>query len=56
MLSANLGRVPGRQQVVLAEIVDRMMLGGFIVESGSMIRDGSFEGQLELMRRRLASG
>jgi hypothetical protein len=32
------------------------MLGGFIVESGSLLLDGSLEGQLERMRRRLASG
>jgi F0F1-type ATP synthase delta subunit len=32
------------------------MLGGFVVESGSIVLDGSLEGQLERMRRRLASG
>jgi F0F1-type ATP synthase delta subunit len=32
------------------------MLGGFIVESGSVELDGSPEGQLERLRRRLASG
>jgi hypothetical protein len=40
--------------VLLEEIVDREMLGGFIVESGSVVLDGSLEGQLERMRRRLA--
>ena len=32
------------------------MVGGFIVESGSVVLDGSLEGQLERIRRRLASG
>ena len=45
----------GGRQVVLKEVVDRTMLGGFIVESGNMVLDGSLEGQLVRMRRRLAS-
>ena len=32
------------------------MLGGFVVESGSVVLDGSLDGQLEQMRRRLVSG
>jgi F-type H+-transporting ATPase subunit delta len=56
MLSAKLGKALGRRRVVLAEIVDRAMLGGFIVESGSVVVDGSLAGQLDRMRRRLASG
>ncbi|MGH7323498.1 MAG: ATP synthase F1 subunit delta [Candidatus Rokuibacteriota bacterium] len=55
MLSAKLGQALGGRQVVLKEVVDRAMLGGFIVESGSVVVDGSLEGQLERMRRRLAS-
>jgi F-type H+-transporting ATPase subunit delta len=55
MLSAKLAQVLGSRQVVLKEVVDRTMLGGFIVESGNMVLDGSLEGQLERMRRRLAS-
>jgi F0F1-type ATP synthase delta subunit len=43
-------------QAVLEEIVDRTPLGGFIVQSGSVVFDGSLEGQLERMRRRLADG
>jgi hypothetical protein len=39
--------------VMLEEIVDRAMLGGFIVESDSVVLDGSLEGQLDRMRRRL---
>ena len=55
MLSAKLAQALGGRQVVLKEVVDRAMLGGFIVESGSVVLDGSLEGQLERMRRRLAS-
>jgi F0F1-type ATP synthase delta subunit len=29
------------------------MLGGFIVESGGVVLDGSLDGQLDRMRRRL---
>jgi F-type H+-transporting ATPase subunit delta len=56
MLSARLGHTLGGRQVVLEEVVDRAMLGGFIVESGSMLLDESLEGQLARLRRRLASG
>jgi F0F1-type ATP synthase delta subunit len=41
---------------VLREVVDPALLGGFIVESGSIVLDGSLEEQFERMRRRLASG
>ena len=40
---------------MLEEVIDRTMVGGFIVESGSVVLDGSLEAQLERMRRRLAS-
>jgi F-type H+-transporting ATPase subunit delta len=56
MLSAKLGQTLGGRQVLLTEVVDPAMLGGFIVESGTLILDGSLEGQLDRMRRRLASG
>ena len=55
MVSTKLGQALRSRQVVLEEIVDRTMLGGFIVESGSVVLDGSLEGQLERMRRRLVS-
>jgi F-type H+-transporting ATPase subunit delta len=55
MLSAKLGTALGSRQVVLEQIVDRAMLGGFIVDSDSIALDGSLEGQLDRMRRRLAS-
>jgi F0F1-type ATP synthase delta subunit len=50
-----LRRSARNQQVVLEEVVDRTMLGGFIVESGSVELDASLEGQLERLRGRLAS-
>jgi len=56
VLSAKLGHMLGARQIVLEEVVDRAMLGGFIVESGSAVLDGSLEGQLERIRRRLGSG
>jgi F-type H+-transporting ATPase subunit delta len=56
MLSAKLEQALGGRQMLLEEIADREMLGGFIVESGSVVLDGSLEGQLERMRRHLASG
>jgi len=55
-LSVKLAQALGDRQVVLEEVVDRAMLGGFIVESGSVVLDGSLEGQLDRMRHRLASG
>ena len=53
MLAAKLGKALGSRQVMREEIVDRAMLGGFIVESDSVVLDGSLEGQLDRMRRRL---
>jgi hypothetical protein len=44
-----------RYQQLLDEDLGRAMLGGSIVESGSIVVDGP-EGQLARMRRRLASG
>jgi F-type H+-transporting ATPase subunit delta len=55
VLSAKLGKALGSRLVVLEEIVDRAMLGGFVVESDSVVLDGSLEGQLDRIRRRLAS-
>jgi len=37
MLSAKLGKVLGSRRLVLEEIVDRGMLGGFLVESDSVV-------------------
>jgi F0F1-type ATP synthase delta subunit len=59
LLDADLGRA--RVQVRTAVAVtggqrEMPALGGFIAESGSVVVDGSLEGRLERMRRRLASG
>ncbi len=55
-LQAKLGRALGSTQVLLEEVVDASLLGGFVAESGSVIVDGSLEGQLARMRQRLATG
>lgn len=55
-LRERLGRVLGGRQVVLAETVDRDLLGGFVAEVGGYIVDGSLDGQLARMRERLAKG
>jgi F-type H+-transporting ATPase subunit delta len=56
ILAAKLAQALGGRHAVLTEVVDRAVLGGFIAESGSVVVDGSLEGQLERMRRRLANG
>jgi F0F1-type ATP synthase delta subunit len=40
--------------VVLEEVADRELLGGFVAEVGSLLVDGSLDGQLARMHRRLA--
>jgi F-type H+-transporting ATPase subunit delta len=52
-LSAKLEQALGGRQVLLEEIIDGTMLGGFIVETRDVVLDGSLEGQLETMRRHL---
>ena len=54
-LSARLERALGRR-IILEEQVDATLLGGFIAQVGSLILDGSLDGQLGRMRRRLAGG
>jgi F-type H+-transporting ATPase subunit delta len=55
VLSGKLAAALGGRYAVLKEVVDPALLGGFIAESGSVVLDGSLEGQLERIRRRLAS-
>lgn len=55
-LAERLGRALGGRQVVLEEVVDPALLGGFVAESGSLVVDGSLDGQLARMRDRLARG
>jgi F-type H+-transporting ATPase subunit delta len=54
-LSARLGQALGKQ-VVLEEIVDRSLLGGFVARVGSFVLDGSLDGQLRRLHERLARG
>lgn len=56
VLSAKLTQTLGGRHAALEEVLDRALLGGFIAESGSIVLDGSLEGQLERMRRRLTTG
>ncbi len=53
-LSARLAGALGGKQVVVEEVVDTALLGGFIAEIGSLIVDGSLDGQLHKMKERLA--
>jgi F-type H+-transporting ATPase subunit delta len=54
-LAARLGRALDKQ-VLVAESVDPSLLGGFVAQVGSLILDGSLDGQLARMRERLARG
>ncbi len=55
-LAARLGRALGGKQVLLEEVVDRNLLGGFIAQVGSLVLDGSLDGQLARLRERLVRG
>ena len=54
-LGISLERVLGKR-VIVEEQVDGTLLGGFVAQVGSLILDGSLDGQLERMRERLARG
>jgi len=55
-LTGRLSHVLGGKQVILEEIADRELLGGFVAEVGSLLVDASLDGQLARMHRRLAQG
>ena len=55
-LGAKLQRALGGQQVLIEEVVDRNLLGGFVAEIGSLVVDGSLDAQLARMRERLVKG
>lgn len=55
-LASRLGRVLGGKHVVLEEVADRELLGGFVAEVGSVLLDASLDGQLARMRQRLVRG
>jgi len=50
-LQAALGK-----QIILEEQVDQKLLGGFVARVGSLILDGSLDGQLARIRERLVRG
>ena len=54
-LAARLGAALGKT-VVVEERVDRALLGGLVAEVGSLVADGSLDGQLARMRERLERG
>ena len=55
-LSARLSRALGGKHVLLEEEVDQTLLGGFVAEVGSLVLDGSLDGQLARIHQRLAAG
>jgi F-type H+-transporting ATPase subunit delta len=55
-LAGRLSRALGGKHVVLEEVADRELLGGFVAEVGSLLVDASLDGQLARMHRRLAQG
>ena len=55
-LASRLSRALGGKQVVLEEVPDRELLGGFVAEVGSLLVDASLDGQLARMHRRIAQG
>jgi F-type H+-transporting ATPase subunit delta len=54
-LGARLERALGKR-ILVEEHVDSTLLGGFVAQVGSLILDGSLDGQLARMRERLARG
>jgi F-type H+-transporting ATPase subunit delta len=44
------------KQIILEEQVDKNLLGGFVARVGSLILDGSLDGQLARIRERLVRG
>jgi F-type H+-transporting ATPase subunit delta len=55
-LGTRLGRALGGKQVTIEEVVDPQLLGGFVAEVGSLVVDGSLNGQLARLRERLTKG
>ncbi len=55
-LRRRLGRALGGKQVVLDDVVDQQLLGGFVAEVDSYIVDGSLDGQLDRLQDRLTRG
>jgi F-type H+-transporting ATPase subunit delta len=54
-LAARLGRELGGRQVILEEVVDPTLMGGFVAEVGSRVLDASLDGQLARLRQRFTT-
>lgn len=54
-LATRLARMAGKEVIVEAR-VDASLLGGFVAQLGSLVVDGSLDGQLARMRERLVKG
>ena len=54
-LATRLQEILGKR-ILVEEQVDQSLLGGFVAQVGSLILDGSLDGQLARMRERLARG
>ena len=54
-LAARLARIAGKEIIVEAR-ADSTLLGGFVAQIGSLVVDGSLDGQLVRMRERLVRG
>lgn len=55
-LRRRLAEVLGGRELVIDEVVDPSLLGGFVAEVGSMILDGSLDTQFVRLREQLARG
>ena len=55
-LASRLGTALGGKNVTLDEVVYKDLLGGFVAEIGSLVVDGSLDGQLARLKERLARG
>jgi F-type H+-transporting ATPase subunit delta len=55
-LASRLGAALGGKSVAVEDTVDPSLLGGFVAEIGSLVVDGSLDGQLARLKERLARG
>jgi F-type H+-transporting ATPase subunit delta len=54
-IQAKIGRAVGSTNVLIEEVVDPTLLGGFVAEIGSQILDASLDGELAQIHQRLVS-
>ena len=55
ILARRLASELGVREVVLEEVIDPHLLGGFVAEAGSLVLDASLNGQLARLKARLTS-